>query len=55
LTGIRGVNGHVGVKANVCGRRRFAGGEESSGNDANFIGDEEFSSIEGRRLGDADG
>jgi len=39
LIAIIGIEGHVGVKVNVCGRRRFAGGEDSSGNDVNLTGD----------------
>ncbi len=50
-----GIEGNVGVKANVCGRRRFAGGEESSGNDLNVTGDREVSSIGERTLDDVDG
>jgi hypothetical protein len=50
-----GIEGTVGVKANVWGRRRLAGGEESSGNDVNFNGDRELSSVEEKILGDVDG
>ncbi len=53
--GMEGTVGQVGVKASVWGRRRLAGGEESSGNDVNFDDDSELSSVEEKILGDVDG
>lgn len=55
ITGNEGVVEVVGVNANVCGRRRLAGGEESSGNDENFNGDWSFSSINGSEFGELAG
>jgi hypothetical protein len=55
IAGIIGADRFVDVQVKVCGRRRLAGGDVSTGKEVNLRGDRLLSSNRMKELGDVDG